>query len=1019
MDDLPRTINSLVVDPFSPATLYAGTGQNGAGSGVYKSTDAGLSWTLSNAGLTADDVTALAISHDNPPILYALAGDTVFASSDGAQSWTKMGKPGFFSGFSPRLYVVPNSGQILYLIAQTSGFHRSMDGGYTWMPITEGLPADDSSGTAAIALAFDPTNPNIIYLGTGGFVGNGHGIYKSTDGGETWAAANQGMSDLRVLAAAVDPADPQVVYALGETASHEAALFKSTDGAQTWANIAGRLPDEYLFSAYYDLFICPDAPSMLFVFNGQAALVSGDGGDSWQALPYGESYLTPSTTLVTFAPELAILIGQGYSEGGWRLDAAKITGIPTQPAQRTPLPPTATSAPPPPTGRWAAIADLPRGISSVVWDPNNPQVVYAGTGNFSGSGNGLFKSTDGGQTWQDVSSGLPLKAINALTIGGNPATLYALVYQELYASADGAQTWERRGQLDGFTGTGPYQLVIAGDALFAVGGYNGLIRSDDGGQSWIPCGEGLPQGSFGSITAQVLAVDPADANVVYAGTPSNGVYKSSDGGWTFTASNKGMLDYGISALAINPANPQTLYAGTGAGELFKSDDYGQTWLNFSEKIKNLQSQSPGVIRAISIDTVDADTVYLLADNLGLIVSADSNTKWRLLGKPPENDYPNFSAVGIVTNPDLVVIAGLNNDGGAWRYAIGQKTPTATPTLSPSGDGGDAFPAGDWQSLGDLPRNINTLAYARSNPNIIYASTGGTGEAGSIYKSDDAGLTWLIASNGLPSGEWVQALAASDDGQTVYAAIGAAGDIYISHDSAASWSKAGGTQLWGGFERSLVVAPSNPDVVYTVSNGFGLSRSDDGGQNWASLSTGLPQDGTDVFVLAIAIDPANAGVLYAGTGGFVSNCHGVFKSTDRGDTWTPANAGMLDYCISSIAVDPANSQTVYASGKNGEFFKSLDGGQSWYNLTTALQSIEFGNVGVISAISLNPSKPDFVCMLGGVAGLLCSTNGGQKWQVLGMPSDLNSPMFVAMLVNFDPFFVIVTARDVGAWRFTPK
>ena len=147
------------------------------------------------------------------------------------------------------------------------------------------------------------------------------------------------------------------------------------------------------------------------------------------------------------------------------------------PATATPQPPrlTATAVPytPAPAGSWMALADLPRAINSVVWDPTNPQVVYAGTGDYAGSGSGVYKSEDGGVSWRSAAVGLPYKAVLALAIApGEPPVLYALAYNEVYASTDGAQTWVYRGNVEGFTGSGPFQLLPSADGkvLFAAGG---------------------------------------------------------------------------------------------------------------------------------------------------------------------------------------------------------------------------------------------------------------------------------------------------------------------------------------------------------------------------------------------------------------------------------------------------------------------------------------------------------------------------------------------------------------------
>jgi photosystem II stability/assembly factor-like uncharacterized protein len=318
ISDLPRQINTLVVDPTNPQVIYAGTGDNGSGCGVYKSEDAGLTWRLASSGLPSEDVTALALSRDVPPTLYAAVGvrGDVFASSDGAQSWARVGDTGLFGGYDRLLRADPSDGRVLFAIAKSNGLVRSSDGGQAWLPVGEGLPGDEY-GTFVLSLAIDPTDANVIYLGSGGFVGQGHGVYKSTDGGETWASANRGMIDYRITALAVDPARPQTVYAGGDAGE----LFKSSDGGQTWSDLTDALPiPEHLHSSIRDIVLDPAAPETVYLLcDYLGVLVSYDGGEKWRTLGKPGEPDNPSFTamVIIFDPQPLLVVGV-EREGGWR-----------------------------------------------------------------------------------------------------------------------------------------------------------------------------------------------------------------------------------------------------------------------------------------------------------------------------------------------------------------------------------------------------------------------------------------------------------------------------------------------------------------------------------------------------------------------------------------------------------------------------------------------------------------------------------------------------------------------------
>ena len=693
-------------------------------------------------------------------------------------------------------------------------------------------------------------------------------------------------------------------------------------------------------------------------------------------------------------------------------------------ATATPQPPrsTATMAPytPAPAGSWMMLSDLPRTINAVVWDPVNPQVVYAGTGDYGGSGAGVYKSEDAGLSWRSVASGLPYKAVHAMAIArSEPPVLYVVAKNEVYASTDSAQTWSYRGSYEGFPGSGPFQLLPSanGKVLFAAGGYGLPLRSDDDGQTWVPFGTGLPEGDVGTASASILVIDPSDANELYAGTAASGVYKSIDGGWTFMPSNKGMLDYGISALAVDPVDPFIIYAGGSSGELFKSTDAGQNWTNLTERLRAQEYHYMGTIRKIAIHPVEAGTLYLFGDYAGLMVSRDSGDTWQRLGGPPGQDQPWFKTVGITLEPQLTLITVVERVGG-WRYTIGAVQIAPTPTLAQAAAelSGPLFPPGAWQAVVDLPREINAFALDPANPQILYASTGGLSQGGTVYKSADSGLTWQQSASGLSS-EGVSAITMAQDGHLF--AYSSTGDVYGSTDSAQSWTLLGSTDMWVGFESWLIVARFNSDLIYTITNPGWLGRSTDGGRSWLVVKNGLPQGDNETYVLSLAIDPTDSNIVYAGTGGFVGQGYGVYKSTDGGDTWAPSNHGMLDYAITALTVDPIDPQVIYAGGDFGELFKSTDGGQTWYNLTENLYGQSNMPGSKIIGIAIDSLDSGRILLVGGL-GLMYTLDGGITWQQFSQPAGQDQPFFSAWSVRFgmQPL-LIVAAENAGAWIYTVK
>jgi photosystem II stability/assembly factor-like uncharacterized protein len=228
---------ALSIDPVKPATLYAGasfvdTGGYGVFPYLYKSTDAGTTWTGLPTSAPAP-LALLAIDRVNPQVLYASAGPTsgvpALKSTDGGESWTALDFPGHPSAVSD-LEIDPVTSTTVYAVARylgsvagedvTAVVYRSTDGGTTWTSL--GVPSP-----SVLFTTIDPATPTTVYAA-------GSGIYRSTDGGKTWAQSDVGLSDSAVSALVVDPAAPSTLYA--GTRGH--GVFRSTDAGASWTAFA-------------------------------------------------------------------------------------------------------------------------------------------------------------------------------------------------------------------------------------------------------------------------------------------------------------------------------------------------------------------------------------------------------------------------------------------------------------------------------------------------------------------------------------------------------------------------------------------------------------------------------------------------------------------------------------------------------------------------------------------------------------------------------------------------------------
>nr|QNO55211.1 Ycf48-like protein [Methanosarcinales archaeon ANME-1 ERB7] len=335
------------------------------------------------------------------------------------------------------------------------------------------------------------------------------------------------------------------------------------------------------------------------------------------------------------------------------------------------------------------------------------------------------------------------------------------------------------------------------------------------------------------------------------------------------------------------------------------------------------------------------------------------------------------------------------------------TPTATATPPPR-------PVGNWEKIDDFPRRINTIVSDPTNLQVLYA-----GSEGGVYKSEDTGLTWQVITQEM-LGDEVMALALTCDvPPTLYADV--RGEIFASTDGAKTWNCMGDPGLRSGFWHRLIVAPSDENVLFNIAIPGGVALSSDGGYNWQSVYKGLPREEYRAFALSLVIDPTDKNVVYLGTGKWVGrgSGYGVYKSTDGGETWSPANRGTENYRIIALAIDPSEPQILYASEGGGKLFKSTDGGQNWEDITDKLPIQDNFNPS-IKEIVVDPAAPKTLYLLREQLGVLVSNDGGVNWHVIGKPPVESKYHAFTMAIIFDQQPVLIFGvEDEGGWRYTAE
>src|SRR5439155_12042561 len=270
-------ISAFAIASGNPSTFYAGTA---SGRGVLKSANSTQSWKAINTGLPGASVLALAQDPVDPLTLYAAVWQMgVLKSRDGGKTWT----PGIgvsVGFFRDRLYVDPQDRNILYVLSE-EGLYKTTDSGNSWTLLFGGF--------GAIALAIDPRDSRRVYLAEddshGGITSGG--VFKSEDGGATWGRASSGFYEPRLVALALDPQQPDTLFAIS-AGSYDQGLYKSSDAAENWLRIGGG-PSGY-YHQLNGITVDPHDSNVLYDYDFDAGVFkSVDGGLQWTPLRLGPS----------------------------------------------------------------------------------------------------------------------------------------------------------------------------------------------------------------------------------------------------------------------------------------------------------------------------------------------------------------------------------------------------------------------------------------------------------------------------------------------------------------------------------------------------------------------------------------------------------------------------------------------------------------------------------------------------------------------------------------------------------
>jgi photosystem II stability/assembly factor-like uncharacterized protein len=663
-------------------------------------------------------------------------------------SWTHIGpqplqRETLLAGWMTALAVDPRNGNVVYGGAAGGGVWKTQDGGLNWRPLTDDLP---SLSTGSIAL--DPSAPDTVYVGTGYLEHSspnsyyGAGILKSVDGGDSWThlpgpfagPLGREQGGASIVSLAVHPTSGDIVLA-GVRGGGDvgSGVYRSTDGGVSWARVLGG-------------------------GLGAAVLVNPDNGDiAYAAISLGSANGVYKSTDAgtTWAP-----VG-GSGNGGLPSSNVGLIAMAIAPSDPSVLYVGITTTVPGPNGllglfktsdggqTWTRLVNTPQYCSSACWrrhvisvHPSNPDLVYAG-GRLAGSN--LYRTLDGGDSWTEVSrsiDGLQLFAdLTALTFSRDGTRLYVAndggVFRTTNATAPAPLKWENLNRTLDLTGVSPGFSMHPTDINIGFAGpQEGGVSRYSGSLPWqggMICGDG-----------GATVIDPQVPNTVYAACQPDltALYKTVSGGFprytSWVPAQTGIDTSDRNALwrplVMDPTNSQRLYFAT--FRLYQTNDGAESWNPISGDLAGPQS----ALSAVAVGPANPNMIYV----------GSSGITYRGSLAPS----PIAGHVFVTTNADA-------GSGARWTD----------------------------RTSGLPPRGVTQIVVDPESSLTAFVGFAGfsgfSGDAqGHLFKTTNGGASWTDVSANLPNVP-VNAIVLDDVAGTIY--VGTDTGVFVTVDGGLVWS----------------------------------------------------------------------------------------------------------------------------------------------------------------------------------------------------------------------------------------
>ena len=635
---------------------------------------------------------------------------------------------------------------------------------------------------------------------------------------------------------------------------------------------------------------------------------------------------------------------------------------------------------------------------SLAFNPQNPNTLYAG----SASG-GLWRSYSAGvgkQAWEKVETGHPVLGVSIIEFMPNDSMQLFIGTGEVYnvnAAGTGAADRSTRGS---------YGI--------------GILRSNDGGESWEPSLDWTYDQNKGVWDIEIA---PSDHNIIYAGT-TDGVYKSIDGGDNWNLVHDVVF---ANDIAVHPNDPDQVIVGCGNFSspgfgIYRTQDGGDTWEHITT---NLPSFFAGKVQ-LAVAPSQPDILYASIGNgftpgspdnaSWLCRSVDFGKTWTVRNQTDYSRWQGWFSHDVVVNPndpnDLTVIGieiWKSSDGG---QNLIKKSLGGVGFSNPNLDG--PYGLSDY-----VHSDAHDVIYHPSEPNVFFiASDGGVTRSldnGETFETLNGGYQTAqfyngfsnsaqnpdVCMGGLQDNGTIQWNGPNDDfrwtrvngGDGSWSAINQQNDDirYV------SWQRLNVRKTINGidypdttlpivrispraFIAPFLVAPSDGNILYAGSSI--VAKSFNGGTNWTATNNGLTLDGNPI--LSMSMSYINTEVVYVATAPYQGDPGSVLVTLNGGNTWENVTGNLPDRYPMDLQVDPTDDAVAYVgySGYGtGHIFRTDNYGETWTDISGDLPDLP------INAIEVDPLFPNNI-YVGNDIGVYVSTDYGQSWETYqdGLSSD---------------------------------